>query len=1012
MSMRSLVSSPLPRSWVGAAALAALTVGAATARADVVDQVDFDAPDFVVGGIDGQSGWTAVGAATVESGSAVAGGQFLQLDVDPGAGPVVARHALSFDPAAADSSVLHVRAFVRFDRVVTSGVTVLGIEGDAGVLAELVVQGGAFTVANATGTPVAIAAGEWQLVELRADLEQRTVTAEVDGVLAGIGSLGGLSTTVQSIAVIGADDATPYELDMDQLAVQSAPPSILRAGFEPGRFVAGPLPGQQDWEGRPEFGFLVQTAVTRSGSGALHRARRAEDPNGGPFYLLLVDPSSTPSPVVTIEYDYRADFTQSLVVGSHLVLRSSDAFLMQILPNADLWRLGGASSAAATGVSVDSGRWYRFRLELDFATRRADLWIDGRFEASQTVARDDLRSMSLLANGNVDYEAYWDNFRITSAPARLYQALFETPTFATSGINGQDGWTGTAGATVLAEFGRTSNGGLAIATDSRGTAQEASRAISVDRTSAASDGAVFRCSFATGFEPDVGLELLALEDAAGTPISTIVADSGSFHADFGDGPVGSRAVDAEEWHTLETRVDLASKRVATYVNGELLATGAIPASVTEIETLAFRGPVASSSYEYQIDDVTITPLDFPSAPDITTTVLPDWTAGVEYVNPGGVQFAADGVGPFTWGFEPGTLPTGIGFDAAGLLVGTPTETGTFGFTPAAVDVYGQTGRRALPFTVNPPPSITSTAIRTGAANRPFAGTVRSSGGTAPLTYRVVGAPLPSGLTLDPATGQLSGSPTESFVGPLQVEVTDAVGVSDAADVAFGVALPFELRRGKASERFSFDEGEPRSGARYLELVANSTLDIDFSGRFGDELPVVRLIGPDGELVDAGDTFTSSSSRLRFRRTPVTTTGRYFLTWTFPESVERSVRLKLRIRSPKRYSGVIQTQGGGATVEIPFTAATGSRLRGVRVKGKGVRPRIVSLLDEDETDLVPLGKLKNARTAKFKLAEPPIGNRFVLTIAGDGEEAGELVYRIDLRAPREHEFSLPDVPAGE
>ena len=62
--------------------------------------------------------------------------------------------------------------------------------------------------------------------------------------------------------------------------------------------------------------------------------------------------------------------------------------------------------------------------------------------------------------------------------------------------------------------------------------------------------------------------------------------------------------------------------------------------------------------------------------------------------------------------------------------------------------------------------------------------------------------------------------------------------------------------------------------------------------------------------------------------------------------------------------------------------------------------------------MPLGKLQNKRSARFKMTLPATGSRFTLRIVGANDAAGLLEYRIKLRPPREYLLDLSDVPAGD
>ena len=66
----------------------------------------------------------------------------------------------------------------------------------------------------------------------------------------------------------------------------------------------------------------------------------------------------------------------------------------------------------------------------------------------------------------------------------------------------------------------------------------------------------------------------------------------------------------------------------------------------------------------------------------------------------------------------------------------------------------------------------------------------ASGGTAPYTYS--GASLPAGVTVDPATGQISGTPTTAGAGTATMTVTDAAGGTATCDFDWTVGGATDL----------------------------------------------------------------------------------------------------------------------------------------------------------------------------------------------------------------------------
>lgn len=130
--------------------------------------------------------------------------------------------------------------------------------------------------------------------------------------------------------------------------------------------------------------------------------------------------------------------------------------------------------------------------------------------------------------------------------------------------------------------------------------------------------------------------------------------------------------------------------------------------------------------------------------------------------------SSSGVAPFTWSLSSGALPAGLSLNSTtGALTGTPTDgPGTaYNFTLRATDtngdyndgVYsGTVAGASLGGVVTPTPaSVTLTPNVTVSEN--FA----SSNGVGPFTWSVIGGALPTGVSLNPTTGALSGAPTDA-----------------------------------------------------------------------------------------------------------------------------------------------------------------------------------------------------------------------------------------------------------
>jgi hypothetical protein len=69
------------------------------------------------------------------------------------------------------------------------------------------------------------------------------------------------------------------------------------------------------------------------------------------------------------------------------------------------------------------------------------------------------------------------------------------------------------------------------------------------------------------------------------------------------------------------------------------------------------------------------------------------------------------------------------------------------------------------------PYVTTTSLPAGSVSAPYSATLQASGGTGPYTWTAVG--LPTSLSLDTATGAISGAPSAPFDGTVTVTATDS-----------------------------------------------------------------------------------------------------------------------------------------------------------------------------------------------------------------------------------------------
>ncbi|MDR0902735.1 MAG: putative Ig domain-containing protein, partial [Opitutaceae bacterium] len=122
--------------------------------------------------------------------------------------------------------------------------------------------------------------------------------------------------------------------------------------------------------------------------------------------------------------------------------------------------------------------------------------------------------------------------------------------------------------------------------------------------------------------------------------------------------------------------------------------------------------------------------------------------------------------------------------ATGVISGTPSAAGASNITISATNAGG-TGSATLVLTVNPPaPVITSALSATGTQGAAFSYTIAAT--NSPTGYGATS--LPAGLSVNTATGVISGTPSAAGASNITISATNAGG-SDTATLALTVYPP-------------------------------------------------------------------------------------------------------------------------------------------------------------------------------------------------------------------------------
>jgi hypothetical protein len=186
-------------------------------------------------------------------------------------------------------------------------------------------------------------------------------------------------------------------------------------------------------------------------------------------------------------------------------------------------------------------------------------------------------------------------------------------------------------------------------------------------------------------------------------------------------------------------------------------TGVISGTPNAPGTFSFTVRVADTAGQADTQALSIL-VNSPTPPTITTTTLPGGIVSQPYSQ---LLQATGGTGTLVWSLSSGSLPANLALNQSGTISGTPTNSGTSNFTVKVTDALSQSATRPLSITISAAPTpltITTTSLPNGKRNQAYTATLAASGGTIPYTWSVTPA-LPAGLTLAPATGVISGTPT-------------------------------------------------------------------------------------------------------------------------------------------------------------------------------------------------------------------------------------------------------------
>jgi hypothetical protein len=218
------------------------------------------------------------------------------------------------------------------------------------------------------------------------------------------------------------------------------------------------------------------------------------------------------------------------------------------------------------------------------------------------------------------------------------------------------------------------------------------------------------------------------------------------------------------------------------------ATYTAPAATSSAQTVTVTATSVADTT--QIGTTTIT---VPAALAVTTTSSNlVGMVGTAY----SVQLAGTGgISPYTWTVASGsTLPAGLGLSTAGVISGTPLAAGA-GTTNVAFVMKDSgtatplsvTQTLGVPITAAPAIAFSGTMPATVTYNAAYTGSAAASGGVGTLTYSLASGSLPTGLSLNAASGAVTGTPTVVNTFNFTIKAADVFGDSNTQSYSIVVS---------------------------------------------------------------------------------------------------------------------------------------------------------------------------------------------------------------------------------
>jgi gliding motility-associated-like protein len=193
-----------------------------------------------------------------------------------------------------------------------------------------------------------------------------------------------------------------------------------------------------------------------------------------------------------------------------------------------------------------------------------------------------------------------------------------------------------------------------------------------------------------------------------------------------------------------------------------------------------KGCSATTAYTLKVTDALVLP----------PMTLPNGVVGTSYPTQL-IPLVTGGTSPYTYAAT--NLPPGLTFDPATREIkGIPTQKGTYVIPVTVTDANGNTITRDYTIVVRDPLVLAAVPLANGTVNKVYPTQIipAATGGSGSYTYTASG--LPPGLTFNPATREITGTPTQLGTFTIPVKVTDTEGNTITTNYTIVVKDPLLL----------------------------------------------------------------------------------------------------------------------------------------------------------------------------------------------------------------------------